>query len=239
VLLSPFPPQISFQAVAAEAGDLAWWEAQLLPDERRVLSASAVAARRLSFAMGRVAARRALVALGQFERFALVQGRRGEAIWPAAVVGAITHSADVALAATAWRIDAAGVGLDIEPLARRVRSGVKKHIADGDEQSWIMQGPGGCWPEIEVAQREQDARLKMLFCAKEAVFKAFYPLAQVHLDFLDAKLRWIAELNRFDGTLGCAAGPAYPPGYGFQVNCCVAGGYVLASILLPPETQAQ
>jgi 4'-phosphopantetheinyl transferase EntD len=69
----------------------------------------------------------------------------------------------------------------------------------------------------------------MLFSAKEAVFKALYPIERVWLGFADAELTWRPSLSAFDVLLIKSAGDGYPAGFTLQVQCSVVGGLVVST----------
>src|SRR5437588_389954 len=92
----------------------------LYPGEEEVLGPRAVAERRQLFALGRAAARDALGELG-FAPVAIGRGEGGEPLWPAGVVGSISHSRQVAVAVAGLRQDYVGLGVDVEGLSRALQ----------------------------------------------------------------------------------------------------------------------
>src|SRR5437016_3123123 len=89
----------------------------LHPLEESALGPKAIARRREVFALGRAAARDALGELGVVD-VAIGRGEAGQPVWPPGIVGAISHSADVAVALVGRQAEYAGLGIDIEDLAR-------------------------------------------------------------------------------------------------------------------------
>src|SRR5262249_35628198 len=146
--------------------------ATLLPEEQAALG-QVIEQRRRQFTLGRACARRALAERG----LPLTPVRRGpkrEPRWPAGVVGSITHCRGYAAAAVASQADLAALGVDAEedgPLPR----GVLRLVATEEERAWLA--------EVAVAGLPWD---RILFSAKESVFKAWYPLASRWLGFQDA-----------------------------------------------------
>jgi 4'-phosphopantetheinyl transferase EntD len=110
------------------------------------------------------------------------------------MVGSITHCAGIAAAAVAWEEDLAGLGLDLEPLDRPLGPGVAGLVCHDSE---LGIGPAALTPE---------QRLLAIFSAKEAIYKAVFPIGRVYLDFLDAELRWLPERDAFHATLLKPAG---------------------------------
>jgi len=74
----------------------------------------------------------------------------------------------------------------------------------------------------------------MIFSAKEAGFKAFFPIQQIYLGYQDAELAWRDETQSFVGTLLKGAGDQHPIGTPFEVGCRIAGEFVFSFISLPP-----
>jgi 4'-phosphopantetheinyl transferase EntD len=159
-------------------------EAVLLPDEEPVV-ALAVAGRRREFATGRLCARRALARLG-VRPVAILPGAGGEPVWPPGVVGSITHCAGYRAAAVAWADDVPSLGIDAEP-HHPLPDGVLDAVASADEQHRLHRlaaiDPHVHWDRV-------------LFSAKESVYKAWYPHAGEMLDYDEADV----TLQR-DGTL--------------------------------------
>ncbi|MBI3688911.1 MAG: 4'-phosphopantetheinyl transferase superfamily protein [Actinobacteria bacterium] len=149
-------------------------DAALFPAERAVI-ARAVATRRAEFTTVRMCARAALGRLG-VPAGPIVPGPRGAPTWPAGVVGSMTHCAGYRAAAVARCRDAVTVGIDAEPHAP-LPSGVLGAIARPEELAWLA-GTGAGWPATHWD--------RLLFSAKEAVYKAWYPLTGRWLDFQEA-----------------------------------------------------
>ncbi len=159
---------------------------ELFAEEARALG-TAVAARRREFETGRACARRALAGLG-LPAVAVGSGARGEPLWPARVVGSITHCARYRACAVARADDIRAVGIDAEP-DLPLPAGVLATVANAQERRALAANSAGtCWDRV-------------LFSAKEAVFKAWYPLTGDAPAFEDAAV-WIdADGGTFTATL--------------------------------------
>jgi enterobactin synthetase component D len=188
--------------------------AQIHPEELRYLGPNAAERRQQSFALGRAAARQALAELG-VAAVAIAQGRGGEPIWPPGIVGAITHSGDLAIAIAGWRRDYAGLGVDLEQLSPGLSARAAIRICTQAELSWLET----------VDPRRYGT---MLFSAKEAVFKALFPIEGVWLGFGDAELTWQPERCAFAARILKSAGAAYPAGSILEVHCTVTEAEVLS-----------
>ncbi|MER8187532.1 4'-phosphopantetheinyl transferase superfamily protein [Kitasatospora sp. NPDC094015] len=179
-------------AAWAEAfDDLA--DAPLLPGEE-VIVANAVPARRNEVATVRACARRALGGLG-LPPVPILRGERGAPLWPAGVVGSMTHCAGYRAAVVARTADLRTVGIDAEPHAP-LPDDVLEVIALPQEQARTAE---------LVAERPDVHWDRLLFSAKESVYKAWFPLTRRFLEFEEADVTlapdgtWTARLL-VDGT---------------------------------------
>lgn len=134
------------------------------PEESACLSPRAVAGRRKEFAAGRAAAREALAQLGLAPQAILVGDDRAP-IWPAGLVGSISHSGDCAMAAVARRGDAQAIGIDVEE-GTPLEDGLVGIICSESERAWLQ------------AQAEPALMAKLVFSAKEAAYKCQYPMSR-------------------------------------------------------------
>src|SRR3989440_8524351 len=88
-------------------------EHALLPEEAPAFASSVVKVRRASGA-ARIVARQLLARLG-YRQCPLPKAPSGAPIWPAGVVGSLTHDSRVAVAAVATSRDVGALGIDVEP----------------------------------------------------------------------------------------------------------------------------
>ena len=192
----------------------------LLPGEEDILGPRALEQRRRYFALGRAAARDALAELGLPE-VVIGRGPAGEPLWPDGIVGAISHAGDTAVAVVGRNTDYAGLGVDVEELARGPSARAARLVCRPSEMEWA---------DVEAGTR----RLTMLFSAKEAVFKAVFPMSRVWLGFADAELAWVAERCGFDARLLKGAGPSLPAGSVLPVYCTLTDTQVLSTAYCRP-----
>jgi 4'-phosphopantetheinyl transferase EntD len=172
----------------------------LFPEEEAVV-ARAVDKRRREFTTGRACARAALARLG-IPPVPILPGARGAPQWPAGVVGSITHCDGYRAAAVAWAHDVTALGLDAEP-NEPLPDGVLAVVTIPAERDRLAtqfrEDAGVCWD-------------RLLFCAKEAVYKAWYPLTGRWLGFEQADVTIDPAAGRFtaqlltDGPLDSFAG---------------------------------
>jgi 4'-phosphopantetheinyl transferase EntD len=146
--------------------------------EERACVARAVEARRREFATGRHCARAALARLG-FAPAPIVKDALGGPRWPDGVVGSITHCAGYRAAAVARASDLAAIGIDAEP-AEPLPPGVLDLICMPRERAQLAELATG-WPGVPWD--------RLLFSAKESVYKAWAPVMARFLDFDGAGIR--------------------------------------------------
>jgi enterobactin synthetase component D / holo-[acyl-carrier protein] synthase len=197
-------------------------DATLFPEEEPEV-ARAVEKRRREFVTGRWCARRALAKLGH-PPVALPRGPKGEPRWPDGVVGAITHCEGYRAAAVAHRSLVRAVGVDAEPHAP-LPDGVLDAISLPEERAWVAR---------LAAERPDVQWDRLLFSAKESVYKAWFPLARRWLGFEEASLHVDATGRAFHARL-LVPGPVVDGREitGFTGGWLVAGGLVLTAIAVP------
>jgi 4'-phosphopantetheinyl transferase EntD len=161
----------------------------LFPEEA-TLVARATEKRRREFTTGRECARGALAALG-IAGAPILRGYRGAPLWPDGIVGSITHCAGYCAAAVARTQDLLAIGLDAEPNAE-LPGGVLELISLPAERARLRElaarAPGMNWD-------------RLLFCAKEAVYKAWFPLTGQWLGFADADITIDATERAFTARI--------------------------------------
>ena len=195
-------------------------EAPLFPEEA-IAVARAVEARRREFATGRACAREALGSLG-FRRVAIPAAADGSPRWPAGVVGSIAHCSACRVAAVGLAAEVAAIGIDAEP-DRRLPAGVLAAIALPVEREHVRQLLG------EAAGRSWD---RLLFSAKEAVYKTWFPLTGQKLRFEDATVEFDPRAGGFTARLRVQGpGGGRPPV--LTGRWTAAAGLVATAIALP------
>lgn len=162
-------------------------DACLLPEEALIVR-GAVEKRKREFTVARTCAHRALLKLG-FPLSPILQGPARQPCWPSGVVGSITHCRDYSAAAVARLKDIVAIGIDAEP-HDALPVDVIDIVASLYEQRQLARLPsdGTFWD-------------RLLFSAKECVFKACFPISQQWLDFTDATITLIPENSAFIARL--------------------------------------
>ncbi len=196
--------------------------ATLFPEEEAAM-ARAAARRRSEFTAGRACARAALAGLG-LPATAIVPGQRGAPQWPPGVVGSITHCDGYRASAVAFARDVITLGLDAEP-AGPLPGGVLDVVALAEERD-RLPGLAAAAPQVPWD--------RLLFCAKEAVYKAWFPLTGRWLGFEEAAITFAPDAGTFTARL-LADGPAAGGRRLDRLSgrWLAQGGLVLAAIALP------
>jgi 4'-phosphopantetheinyl transferase EntD len=183
--------------------------------------ARAVPARRREFAAGRTAARSALAQLG-IAPAPIPVGAGRAPVWPDGVTGSIAHCALGGIVVAARKDAVSSLGVDLEgdaPLTPDLWPG----ILTDDER-------------CDLARLSEEARGHAAldrFVAKEALFKAQYPLTGLMLDF-DAVTVNFPETGRFAALIRRPFGP-FLPGRSVQGRIGRVAGAILAIVALRPE----
>jgi 4'-phosphopantetheinyl transferase EntD len=158
-------------------------EAGLRAEEAARL-AGAAPVRRREFAGGRLCARRALAALG-IDDFALLSADDRLPVWPAGVLGSITHTEGYCAAVVARQGRVRGLGIDCES-----RLSVKPEL-------WRkLMTPAELALLRSMPQSEARSTGTRIFCAKEAFYKCQYPLTRQYLGFEQVQIAFTA--NEFE-----------------------------------------
>ena len=174
MLPNPFPDHISFCLLPIHSTS----NQKLHPAEENYFSKLSSASRKEHYRSGRICAREVLSKLGTLGQPVLRDPQTREPLWPVGISGAITHSGNWAAAAAGKTSDVSGIGIDLEDLERQVDSRISRHVCIPEEQKWLQ----GCGEDC------LEQNLKIIFSAKESIFKAFFPYTRTYLHFHDARI---------------------------------------------------
>lgn len=191
--------------------------------QEALLIRDAVPSRVREFSTARLCARRALARLG-WDPVPLVGSLGRPPKWPESTTGSITHCTGYRAAAVARTEDIALLGIDAEPHAP-LPEGVLEVIALPAELARVRGA---------LASRPRLRWDRLLFCAKEAVYKAWNPYTEQNLGFEDADI--VIDLNapRFAARL--LAPPPAGRGHGIRTlegTWTVEAGLILTAVALP------
>lgn len=157
----------------------------------------AISSRQVEFATGRRCARTALSKLG-VPPGPLLSGHRGAPTWPTGVVGSITHCTGYRAAAVASTTNVLALGIDAERAEPLPNRDALKLFATPSEMVRMPALQATC-PHVYWD--------RLLFSAKESLFKAWYPVTGRELSFNEVDV----EFDATDGTFAASvlvAGPA-------------------------------
>ena len=137
-------------------------------------------ARRRGSGAARLAARQVLSDLGSDSAAPLTRLPSGAPRWPDGVVGSLAHDDEYALAAVAARGAVMGVGVDVEP---------PEPLPD-DLTDFVLN------PAERTETADDPVARRLVFAAKEAVYKAIHPLDGSALEYPDIAVELGAGVAR-------------------------------------------
>ncbi len=122
------------------------------------------------FTAGRVCSRIALGRLGVAATTPILRGEDRAPIWPPGFIGSISHTDTWCAAAVARTEDIRALGIDLES-STPLKEALLKRVCTPKERDWLHELPA---PGVTG---------KIVFSAKEAVYKCQYPLSNQFLGF--------------------------------------------------------
>nr|WP_079047198.1 4'-phosphopantetheinyl transferase superfamily protein [Streptomyces changanensis] len=185
----------------------------------------AVDKRRREYTTVRWCARRALAGLG-VGPVPIPRGERGAPQWPDRIVGSMTHCQGYRAAAVARDTDLRALGIDAE-----------EHLPLPDGVLGLVASEGERAHLAELARPRPDVHWdRLLFSAKESVYKAWFPLTRRWLGHEEAELAFAV-----DGTFTARVllrDPAVPA-EGFTGRWAVDGVLAATVVTVPPTAPAR
>lgn len=188
-------------------------DASLALPEEIAAAAPMVQKRALEYLTGRTCARGLLRRLG-FADAPLIADETRAPPWPDGVVGSISHTDGVVIAAVGLASDWFGLGIDVE---RRdaVHGKLEKYIATTTESERLAHIPH--WRTIA-------------FSSKESIFKALNPRTGLWLEFREVE---IASLD--DGVFRAHVNARDRAPFAVQGRYAVGEQYVFSTVALDPD----
>lgn len=145
------------------------------------------------------------------------RGAAGEPLWPAGVCGSISHTMNATGSVAVICAGAKGryqsIGLDLQNAVRKPAGNLRERIVVGAENP------------------RTDFEILRLFSAKEAVYKAYYPLVRKFFGFSEAELLWDEGSQLYHGRLLVGLEP-FKVGQEFIVRSITRENLILACALL-------
>ena len=208
--LFPVPVVACCSVADAASGDV-------FPSEWQVV-ASANPRRQRDFLNGRVCARACLRVLGVPDQ-PLVVGERGLPIWPAGIGGSISHCDGLCVAIAARDTALRGIGIDAEARGRVRRDLEGLVLTAGERCAFAAQ-----------ADLEPGDWLTVVFSAKEAFYKAQFPVTQAFLGFQEVSVA-LGD-GSFSLTLERSLPGLGPAGSAFPGAFVLAERHILTGVVL-------
>jgi enterobactin synthetase component D len=184
---SPFPENISFFCAELSTPPVF----PLLPEEEIFLKTLSSNKRQTEFSHGRSCAHQALAKFKLESEPIPRNAETREPCWPEAVWGSITHSGEYAAAAVGLSDDVSGIGIDLESLSRVVDFNISRHVCVEQELEWLKT--------LSPAKANQG--LRIIFSAKESIFKCLFPISRTYLYFKDATVEIDEDSAEFTFTI--------------------------------------
>lgn len=160
---------------STDDGDLVNFQS-LHPLEQTVVSHS-VEKRKAEFGDARWCAHQALAQLGYSGTQPILRGNRGMPLWPDGFCGSLSHTSGMRAAAVAPTERVRSLGIDIEP-AEKLPVDIVELILRNSEKPQIARLRAAGIPYAD----------RIIFCAKEAVYKTWFPVTQRWLGFEQAEI---------------------------------------------------
>lgn len=193
-----------------------WGLVECLYAEERVLIGHAIGKRQGEFAAGRLCAKEALARLG-IEVFPILKDGKGAPVWPEGVSGSISHAKGCCAAVVARVAEGESLGLDIEEV-NRLTEDIWEYSFVRDEIEWLSRQGG-----------EAQKWASVIFSAKEAFYKAQYPISRAWLGFQDVVIEIKEQGEAFTVRLLVDVGK-WKAGMEFKGKYGFFSGYVASGI---------
>ncbi|WP_262696497.1 4'-phosphopantetheinyl transferase family protein [Kordiimonas aquimaris] len=129
------------------------------------------------YVRGRICSSKALYNLARIKDYSLLSDLDGVPIWPKGIVGSLSHTESVCGAVVAYSNSVLSMGFDIEEL-ERISEEMFEEICTENELLKLK--------EQQFFQSKRN--VSILFSAKEAFYKCYYPLYRNWLDFKDVDI---------------------------------------------------
>jgi 4'-phosphopantetheinyl transferase EntD len=146
----------------------------MFPTELKIVATSSEQRRR-EFGTVRACARAALASISVGAQ-PILPDPDGAPRWPEGVVGSMTHCAGYRAAVVARASDFLAIGLDAEP--HDVLPEAARDLVVRKDERALLSGMGSRSVHWDL----------VIFCAKEAVYKAWFPVARRWLEFSDVRI---------------------------------------------------
>ncbi|MEQ1674687.1 MAG: 4'-phosphopantetheinyl transferase superfamily protein [Candidatus Nitrotoga sp.] len=158
------------------------WCSRVFSEEETLIE-HALEKRKREFRAGRNSAHRAIRQLG-LKAEPIMSGQHREPVWPPGIVGSLSHTENYCIAACCR--SNAGIrmlGVDVE-----------RNLPLGDDLWSYVHTPS----ETVLLKSRSDLPQRIVFSAKESLFKCIYPFLGRYFGFHDVELSLDQKTQRFD-----------------------------------------
>lgn len=211
-LLEKLPAQISLVKATTSM-----WCSPVFSEEEALIE-HALEKRKKEFRAGRNGAHLAMRRLG-LKAEPIMRGQHREPLWPEGVIGSLSHTQNYCVAiCSKLHAGIALLGVDVEqnlPLADDVDSYVHSE------------------PERALLESLEDLPKRIIFSAKESLFKCMYPLLGRYFGFRDVELSLDPLTRQFDYVPARAGKTRVPRIEGFTGYYVFDEAYVLTLCYVP------
>ena len=118
--------------------------------------------------------------------------------------------------------DVSGIGIDLESLSRVVDFNIRSHVCVEKEREFMES------LTVEQANRY----LRIIFSAKESIFKCFFPISQTYLYFQDAEIIIDDKNSEFSFLLSKACTGITSAGFQHSGKFLIKDDLLLTSIYI-------
>ena len=178
--------------------------------------------RRREYVAGRVAAHRAMEKLGLSPRPVLANRSRAPS-WPRGLVGSLSHNSAACVAVVARATQVRSLGIDIEDDSP-LEPDLTRTVCTLEERAWLAAQP----------EARRGLFAKLIFSAKEAVYKAQYPVTHRLLDFPSVLVTPDVDTGQFEATFLKETGP-FAKNDHIGGRFAIAGGAIHTAVVLMPD----
>ena len=198
------------------------WEVELgivIGKEAKYIETFRSPKRKAEFKLGRICAHEALKRFNLESVPILRNPYTREPCWPESIHGSITHSGNLSAVAVGSTRDISGIGLDLEDLSRKIDFKLRKHICLKDELEWLKK----------FKPEQANRNLRIIFSAKESIFKCLFPISKTYLHFKDANINVNLDEYNFSYKLSRACSGITEVGFEHKGFFAIKNDFLLTS----------
>jgi enterobactin synthetase component D len=202
---------------------------QFLEEEGLELPSSlrfAIKKRQIEFLCGRLCAKSCMESLGYTHPPVIPTGEDRAPVWPADLMGSISHTDRLATAVVGPAAQIESIGIDIERVIEEATPQMIKHICcDLDELE-----------EISALQKiSREEALTLIFSGKESLYKAVYPKLQRFYGFQAARVKAFGS-NRLKIMLVTDLSDTFEQGTSWDLHSRMPSANLIETMVLKPRT---